>query len=286
MIRKKWRRLGIIIFLIVFLYIENNWIQVTDYNLSIKELPSEFEGFSIVHISDVHNKLFGKGQKRLVNVIEKQEPNIIVITGDLIDRRRYNKANAIMLIEKLVDIAPVYYVTGNHEWWSGKYGELRVDIENLGVNILSDDKIKINNNNKIINILGIDDPAKYYNEYSKPINSYNKVIEKIDMLLKDNKKEDITILLSHRPELFEVYKQRNIDLILCGHAHGGQIRLPFIGGIIAPNQGLFPKYDGGKYNYNDVNMIVNRGLGNSIAPIRIFNKPEVGVITLSKNKAK
>jgi predicted MPP superfamily phosphohydrolase len=286
MIRKKWRKLGIIIFLIVFLYTENNWIQVTDYNVNINELPSEYEGFSIVHISDVHNKLFGKGQKRLVNIIEKQEPNIIVITGDLIDRRRYNKANAIMLIEKLVDIAPVYYVTGNHEWWSGKYGELRVDIENLGVNILSDEKIKINNNNKIINILGIDDPAKYYNEYSKSINSYNKVIEKIDMLLKDIKKEDITILLSHRPELFEVYKQRNIDLILCGHAHGGQIRLPFIGGIIAPNQGLFPKYDGGKYNYKEVNMIVNRGLGNSIAPIRIFNKPEVGVIILNKNKAK
>lgn len=282
MIRRKWKRICIIIFLIVFLYIENNWIEVTNYIVEMKELPNEYEGFRIVHISDLHNKLLGNGQKNLVNIIENEKPDIIVITGDLIDRRRYNKANAIILIEKLVNIAPVYYVTGNHEWWSGKYGELRKDVESLGVNILSDDKIEIINKKEGINILGIDDPAKYYKEYSKPDDGYNIINEKIDMLLENIKEEQVTILLSHRPELFELYKEKDIDLILCGHAHGGQIRLPFIGGIMSPNQGLFPKYDGGKYNYKEVNMIVNRGLGNSIAPIRIFNKPEVGVIILRK----
>ncbi|MCT4544918.1 MAG: metallophosphoesterase, partial [Vallitalea sp.] len=182
----------------------------------------------------MHNKLFGNGQKNLVNIIENQKPDIIVITGDLIDRRRYNKTNALVLIEKLVDIAPVYYVTGNHEWWSGKYEVLRKDIEKAGVNILSDDKIEIINKKEVINIIGIDDPAKYYKEYSKPDDGYNIIDEKIDMLLENIKGKQVTILLSHRPELFELYKEKDIDLILCGHAHGGQIRLPFIGGIIAP----------------------------------------------------
>lgn len=282
MINIKWKIICIIIVLIVFLYIENNWITVTNYIIEIKDLPSEYEEFRIIHLSDIHNKMFGNGQKNLVNIIEKENPDIIVITGDLIDRRRYNKATALVLLEKLVDIAPIYYVTGNHEWWSGKYGELRKDIERLGVHILSDEKIEIKYGKEILNVIGIDDPAKYYKEYSKPDNGYKIINSKIDILLEDIKEDQVKILLSHRPELFELYKGKNIDLILCGHAHGGQIRLPFIGGILSPNQGLFPKYDGGKYYYNEVNMIVNRGLGNSIAPIRVFNKPEVGVIILRK----
>ncbi|MCT4563985.1 MAG: metallophosphoesterase [Maledivibacter sp.] len=280
MINIKWNIICTIIALMIFLFIENNWITVTNYIIEIKKLPREYEEFRIIHLSDIHNKIFG--QNNLVNIIKKRNPNIIVITGDLIDRRRYNKAAAIGLLEKLLDMAPIYYVTGNHEWWSGKYGELKRSIEGLGVHILSDDKAEIKYGNKILNIIGIDDPAKYYEEYSKPHNGYKITNEKIDILLENINEEQVTILLSHRPELFELYKEKNIDLILCGHAHGGQIRLPFIGGIIAPNQGLFPKYDGGKYNYNEVNMIVNRGLGNSIAPIRVFNKPEVGVITLKK----
>jgi predicted MPP superfamily phosphohydrolase len=280
MINIKWNIICTIIALMIFLFIENNWITVTNYIIEIKKLPREYEEFRIIHLSDIHNKIFG--QKNLANIIKKRNPNIIVITGDLIDRRRYNKAAAIGLLEKLLDMAPIYYVTGNHEWWSGKYGELKRSIEGLGVHILSDDKAEIKYGNKILNIIGIDDPAKYYEEYSKPHNGYKIINEKIDILLENINEEQVTILLSHRPELFELYKEKNIDLILCGHAHGGQIRLPFIGGIMAPNQGLFPKYDGGEYNYNEVNMIVNRGLGNSIAPIRVFNKPEVGVITLKK----
>lgn len=282
MIKRKWKIICIIIVLIGSLYIGNNWVEVTNYIIEIKELPHEYEGFRIVHLSDIHNKMFGNRHKYLANIIENEKSDIIVITGDLIDRRRYNKTNAIILIEKLIDIAPVYYVTGNHEWWSGKYGELRKDLESLGVNILSDDKIEIINENKVLNIIGIDDPAKYYKEYYKPNDAYNIINEKIDTLLENIKEEQVTILLSHRPELFELYKDKDIDLILCGHAHGGQIRLPFIGGIISPNQGFFPKYDGGRYNYKQVNMIVNRGLGNSIVPMRIFNRPEVGVIVLSK----
>ncbi|PKM49008.1 MAG: phosphoesterase [Firmicutes bacterium HGW-Firmicutes-7] len=282
MIKTKWKKFCIIIFLIVFLYLENNQIEVSNFTIDMRELPREYEGFRIIHLSDLHNKLFGHGQKNLVNIIENEKPNIIVITGDLIDRRRYNKANAILLIEKLVDIAPVYYVTGNHEWWSGKYETLRNDIESTGVHILSDEKTEIIYGKKVINIMGIDDPAKYYEEYAKSDNGIRIINEKIDMLLADIKEEQVTILLAHRPELFNLYKEKNINLVLCGHTHGGQVRLPFIGGLMAPSQGLFPEFDGGKYKNKEVTMIVNRGLGNSIFPIRIFNKPQVGVIILSK----
>lgn len=283
-VKKRWVFLCGIILLMMFFYIGNNWIEVTSYNIKIRKLPSEFEKFRIVHLSDVHNKMFGDNQMKLVSIVEEENPDIIMITGDLIDRRRYNKENAMILVRKLVKIAPVYYVTGNHEWWSGKYIDLKKDLVNEGVLVLSDEKVEIERKGKKISVIGIDDLAKYCKECGETSREYELVDKKIDALLNSVREDQVTILLSHRPEMFDLNKEKNLDLILCGHTHGGQVRVPFVGGILAPNQGFLPEYDAGEYKYKEVNMIINRGLGNSLAPIRIFNRPEVGVITLTKNR--
>lgn len=275
------RKILSIFFVIICLtYIGNNWIRITNYIINLNNLSSEFNGFKIVHLSDVHNKMFGKQQKYLAGIIEKQNPDIIVITGDLIDRRRYNKENALKLLNRIVEIAPVYYVTGNHEWWSGKYKSLKKDMQETGVIVLSDTKVEIVRDDNVLNILGVDDPAKYYEDYLGSKTGYEATSETLDSLIRNVEKE-VTILLSHRPELFDVYQSKDLNLVLSGHAHGGQVRLPMLGGLFSPNQGMFPEYDSGLYQEGETNMIVSRGLGNSIMPIRLFNRPEVVSITLN-----
>jgi len=178
-------------------------------------------------------------------------------------------------------IAPVYFVTGNHEWWAGTFDSLESKLNKLGVHVLRNTVRVIDNGRDRIHIIGIDDP-----EISTKSFSDKELVEKT---LKDSIqeiKEDISfsVLLSHRPELFTLYSHFNFDLVLVGHAHGGQFRIPIIGGVVAPNQGFFPKYYSGKYELNNTKMIVNRGLGNSIIPVRLFNRPQIVVVTLKSDE--
>ncbi|MCY6355824.1 metallophosphoesterase [Clostridium sp. ZS2-4] len=262
----------------MFFYYQNNFIEVTSLQIKAKEIPQEFSGYKILHLSDLHNKLFGKNQKRLVEEIRKIKPDLIVFTGDIIDRRRYDERPSLILMNEIINIASVYYVTGNHEMWSGKFDSLEKKLKDIGVNILRNKQKAIRKGKSQIHIIGIDDPAA-----SSSYNDEQVVIGKeIQQAIGKKYNNEYKILLSHRPEKFPIYRKNNINLILCGHAHGGQVRLPFIGGIIAPNQGFFPKYTSGAYQNGNSTMIVNRGLGNSLAPFRIFNRPEIVVITLHK----
>jgi len=268
----------IIVFLLSFLYFENNNIVISNYHIKSKTLPKVFNNFKIVQISDLHNKVFYKDNNTLVAKIKSQNPNIIVITGDLVDRRSYNEENALSFIDKIKSIAPIYYVNGNHEGLSGHFKSLEKKLKEAGVFVLRNESLFYEVNKEKILILGVDDPV--FNTIVYPKANMNEDIMKNQLLHVDNKKY-FRILLSHRPEFFELYANSNIDVAFTGHAHGGQIIIPFVGGIFSPNQGFFPKYYKGMYTKNNTTMVLSRGLGNSVAPQRIFNRPEIVSVTLN-----
>lgn len=247
-------------------------------------IPSAFNGFRIVQVSDLHNAEFGRGNNELLEVIEDCRPDIIVATGDIIDSGRTDTLTAALFVENAMKTAPVYYVTGNHEarllkqGGTGKdeYFKLESIMVNAGANVLHGESVSIERGESEIQIIGIDDPE--YLRLNKYAGENRITLSNIDEFIK----EDIfTVLLSHRPELFEEYAESGVNLVIAGHAHGGQFRLPFVGGLFAPNQGFFPRYDSGLYEKNNTKMVVSRGLGNSAVPIRFNNRPEIVVIELN-----
>ena len=258
-----------------YLYYENNMLQVSNYVITSDKIPKEFNNYKIVQISDFHNTKSKKLHNSLVKEISNIKPNIIVITGDFIDANKTDINTSINFIKKIKDIAPIYYITGNHEASIESYNKLQEELINNNVTIL-DDKVEVlENNNTPINLIGLDDPA-----FNKDPYRDDKTTIKDDLKMITYDKTQYTILLSHRPELIDTYTEENFDLVLSGHAHGGQIRIPFLGGLVAPNQGFLPKYTSGIYEKNDTKMIVSRGIGNSIIPFRINNRPELVVINL------
>lgn len=267
--------LVVILGLTVFFIWQNNDIVTTKFDYKSTKFTKDFDGFTIVQISDLHNKMFGKGQRRLLKKIEKAQPDIIIITGDLIDRRRYDLETSIVFIREAVKITQVYYVPGNHEAWSGEYETIRESLLGSGVKVLEDEKLDIVRKDSKIEILGLKDPAFYTSEVEGTDSS--KLEKELENLSDDS---GFQILLCHRPELFSVYIDNNIDITFTGHAHGGQFRIPFVGGLIAPEQGFFPKYTSGMHTEGNSTMLINRGLGNSLMPIRIFNRPEIIKVVL------
>lgn len=267
----------IIILLLLGFYLnfENITLQVTNYDISDSKIPEEFNNYKIIQISDFHNNTLTKLSSDLLKEIKEQEPNIIVITGDLIDSRKTDTNVAINFLKDIKDIAPIYYVTGNHESRVKEYSQLKEQVKNLGINILDGKTIVLEQKDSIINLIGIDDP-KFFSEAA--VSDSEIIKTEINALEYD--KNSYTILLSHRPEEFNTYVSENIDLVFTGHAHGGQIRILFVGGVVAPNQGFFPKYTSGKYVEKNTTMIVSRGIGNSIIPFRINNRPELIIVEL------
>lgn len=251
-----------------FLYWQNNGLILTQTTYT-KKVPKGFDGYKILQVSDLQNKCFGQNQERILEKIRNAAPDIIVITGDLIDRNRTNLDTAMTFVEGAVNIAPVYYVSGNHEHQSGYFEELAEELTEAGVTVLQNGKSVLQKNGDMIELIGLAD---------KRVNPYYQ--EVLATLLKGSEEDAFQILLSHRPELFEAYVASGVNLAFTGHAHGGQIRLPFIGGIFAPNQGFFPVYTSGVYEKKNTAMVVSRGLGNSTFPFRIFNRPELVMITL------
>ena len=266
---------GLILVLIVWTAWGNTALELNTYTISSRELPDAFDGYRIAQVSDLHNAEFGEGNQRLLNMLREAEPDMIAITGDLIDSRKTNVAIALAFAKEAVKIAPCYYVSGNHEARVSEYQDLKTGLETAGVTVLDDAQVKIDASGESITVIGVNDPS-----FSADYLTGDAAV--IDQKLTELAAEDagFTILLSHRPELFNTYVSHDMDLVLSGHAHGGQFRLPLIGGLVAPNQGLFPKYDAGLYSEGDTNMIVSRGLGNSILPFRFNNRPEVVLIEL------
>lgn len=256
-----------------WLYWGNESIQTTVYGVGSQEALS---GFTIVQVSDLHNKLFGEDQIKLMIKIKKERPNIIVVTGDVIDSRTSDVQVAMAFFEEAVKIAPVYYVPGNHEARTDTYPVLKGMMRETGVHLIDSKQVDLNYNGEKLTIAGILDPT--FDE--AVLYKSEREIAKNMLANLQLDEEHFTILLSHRPELVDLYAESGADLVFSGHAHGGQIRLPFIGGVIAPNQGLFPTYTAGVFTVNRMNMVVSRGLGNSVIPLRVNNRPELVVVRL------
>jgi len=265
--------ISILIILTLFCLWQNNDIVITNYDYNNSKIPTEFNDFKILQVSDLHNKKFGKNQSRLIKLTKEISPDIIVITGDLIDKNRTNINISIDFIKEASKLSTIYYVSGNHEEWSGQYEKLSQELISFNVIILDDKRVELVKNSQTINLIGMSDPSFINSDYTLYKDNLNNLVDI----------NSFNLLLSHRPELFDLYTDSNVDLALTGHAHGGQFRLPFIGGLIAPNQGLFPTYTRGIYQSEETSMIVSRGLGNSIMPIRLFNRPELVVVTLNSN---
>lgn len=254
----------------------NTALKLTTIRVSSQNLPDSFDGFRIAHISDLHNTEFGRNNEKLLSLLRDAKPNIIAITGDMIDSRDTKVEISLEFAREAVTIAPCYYVTGNHESRVPEYRTLKEGLLSLGVSVLEDASARIQRSGESITVLGVQDPSF---QTSYLFGDANSVMEqKLSTLMPEE--NTFTLLLSHRPELFEVYAEAGVDLTLSGHAHGGQFRIPFLGGLVAPNQGFFPEYDAGLYTRGMTNMVVSRGLGNSIIPLRINNRPEVVLIEL------
>lgn len=232
------------------------------------------EEIRILHLSDLHGAWFGKDQSRITGYAREIGPDVIVITGDFIDKRCDERA-AVSLIERMSEIAPTYCVTGNHEELerragTGTYERLLDAVEKMeNAFFLRGETVYLTDE---ISLTGADDIP-----FAGGMSAYGGYIGR----LAEEADSEFSVLLAHRPEMFECYSEAGYDLTLSGHAHGGQFRLPFVGGVLAPGQGFFPEYDSGLYTHESGGMMyVSRGLGNSVFPLRLFNRPEMTVIEI------
>ena len=266
--------------LIIWTVWGNTALELNTYKVSSNALPDAFDGYRIAHVSDLHNAEMGDGNEKLLAMLREAEPDLIAITGDMIDSRNTNIAVALAFAEEAMQIAPCYYVTGNHEARVSEYDELKTGLEAVGVIVLDDERMELALSSESITLLGVDDPS-FSTDYLFG-DAASVVSSKLAELTAEE--DGFTVLLSHRPELFDTYVDSDMNLVLSGHAHGGQFRLPFVGGLVAPNQGLFPKYDAGLYTEGSTNMIVSRGIGNSLLPFRFNNRPQVILIELESLK--
>jgi len=267
----KYKKLIIFFFIIFIAWLiwSNVTFKVSKYTIESDRLPKRFDGYRIVQISDLHNAKFGKNNKNLVKRIKKEKPDMIAITGDFVDGFNPKIDNALKFAEELIKIAPCYYVSGNHEASLAEdvYSDFVSKMKELGVVVLENDLAMLEKNGEKIQIIGFADnimDSDYgYIESNTKVNS-----------------DLYTIALEHRPTFLDYFAKKKTDLVLSGHAHGGQFRIPFIGGVVAPDQGFFPKYYAGKYTKDNTTMIVSTGLGNSVIPVRANNRPELVVIEL------
>lgn len=236
-----------------------------------EKVPANFDGLRIVQVSDLHDARFGNNQQKLIAKVKDTNPDYIFITGDVIDSNRYDLKQSLQAVKGLVELADVYYVLGNHEVASNKVNEIYEALSSLGVHVMANESTVLERDGERLAILGIEDPLMG-----------RSTEEMLEMATAYVPEDMLKLLLAHRPEVFSTYVTQGIDLVFSGHAHGGQVRIPGIGGLVAPGQGLFPKFTAGLYEEERTKMVVSRGLGNSSVPYRIFNLPEIIVMDLKK----
>ena len=242
----------------------------TDYKITSARLPAAFEGFRIAQIADLHCAEYDEGNQKLLSMLKEAQPDIIVFTGDTVDERHPDKAPTLEFLRACTEIAPCYMVTGNHECAMNRqdYFALEAQIREIGVDVMHAEKVTLTRGDASITLVGVDDE------------NYEGVLHSPEQLRALAGTDGFTVLLSHRPEYFWRYAESGIDVTLSGHAHGGQFRLPLIGGLYAPGQGALPEYDSGVYTYQNANMVVSRGIGQSSFPLRFNNRPELVIVTL------
>lgn len=259
-----WTAVGLLIVLTAYFF-----LPVTERFNLLKE--GDENAVRCVLVTDLHSCYYGKNQKNLIERIDKENPDIIFLGGDIFDDK-IDDDNAVIFLEDISKKYKCFYVSGNHEYWSDRCDEMKEKVRSLGIIVLEGDCETIEINGKTIDVCGVDDPTRLTNSQFK---------EQLNKAYAKTSEDHYKILLTHRPEQTDFYALYDFDLILSGHAHAGQIRIPFINiGIYAPNQGLFSKYVSGIYTLNNGSkLIVSRGLARESTPApRFFNHPEIVVI--------
>lgn len=269
----------LILLIILFLYLQNNIVDITKYSIKSSEINNNIK---IVQLSDLHSKPF----KKVLNIVKNQSPDLIVITGDYINDKCKNKDKMLDFGKELVKTAPVYYITGNHERRLENFDDLMEELKNIGFVVLLNNIEAVNIKDNVINILGLDENQASFDDYKKRRKGIFEYKDMSKYLRELENMNGFKLVLSHYPENFEsikehCYSKYSFDLQLSGHAHGGQFILPIIGPVFSPGQGLRPKYARGSFG-DRPKLIVSRGLGNAEFPFRLFNHPEINVISLSK----
>lgn len=246
---------------------------VTRLEIGLESLPEGFDGFRIVQLSDLHGSSFGEGNARLIEKVRAEEPELIALTGDFLDEGKTERELPELeaLVRELAAIAPVYFVSGNHDWASGEAYTLFETLGSAGAVCLRNEHLRLERGGDSIVLAGVDDPNGPA-EMPEP--------DEFVAQLRREAPEDFVLLLAHRAYWAERYPELDVDLILCGHTHGGIVRLPFVGGLAASNMGLFPEYDAGLFELPGYTLFISRGLGNSVPLPRFLNTPEIVSITL------
>lgn len=274
---RKRRRLtvtGIIVFLLLLfiwlLHDSSANLQVSGYEVASEKLPESFDGFKIVQLSDLHGAQFGADGTELAEKVRGLSPDMIALTGDFVTDE--GDLDAVrQLVSELVDICPVYFVSGNHEFGSGLAREVRQIMTDAGVKYLSNELVTVTHADGEIILGGVEDPLAYADMIDPP---------ELAQRMNEEAPDAFKVLLGHRNYWMTEYPDLPVDLILSGHAHGGLVRIPGIGGVISTDRSLFPDYDAGMYDNGVYTLIVSRGLGNSVSVPRLLNRPEIVVVTL------
>lgn len=257
-------------------------LHTVSYTLTTDKVTSPIR---LVLLTDLHSCYYGDNQEKLLSAIDKAEPDLICMVGDIFDDETSHQGT-MDLMDSLADRYPCYYVTGNHEHWSEEVWVLKALMVSYGVTVLAGDSVLVPIGDTTIQLSGIDDPTGFYDKGTAGVAEPDSWLGQLAMVTENATDTPYyNILLSHRPEKVTEYAASPFDLVLCGHAHGGQVRIPFLmNGLFAPNQGWFPDYAGGEYTLNaNTTMIVSRGLAKSDLP-RIFNRPEVVVVNIVPNE--
>ena len=269
----------VLILIFLFCYYQNNKIDITEYSVSSEKLNNDMK---VAHLSDMHSKPFHK----VVEKLNEIKPDAIMITGDYINDHCRNKDKMLKIGKELLKIAPVFYITGNHERRLDCFEALMDELKNIGFTVLLNDISEEIIKGNAIAVLGLDENQANFEDYAarkKGTFVYKDMTPYFNRL---NNCTGFKFVLSHFPENFEYVKENNysqydFDIQLSGHAHGGQFILPFIGPVFSPGQGFFPKYAKGSVGERP-KLIISRGLGNAEFPLRLFNHPEINIINLKK----
>jgi predicted MPP superfamily phosphohydrolase len=273
----------LLLIIAILIYLDNNDLEVSQYTISSSKIPAAFNDFKILQLSDLHSKSFGKNNDKLIKKINGEKPAIIVMTGDMVSRGDTKYDNFINLAKKLSESYDTYYIVGNHEQSLSEDRQrfLLGKLKEIGVRVLDNEKVEIRKGCNSINLYGLWINMRYYKDVN---NGYTKGVslgtEQMEIILGNTAMDSYNVLLAHNPLYFETYSKWGADLTLSGHIHGGMIRLPFVGGLLSPERKFFPKYDAGRYAVKGKVLIVNRGLGVGKIGFRLFNRPEISVITL------
>lgn len=275
---KKIRRLLALLALFAlaagFVYWQNFTLQVEPVELLFESLPPQFDGLRVAELSDLHGRSFGKNNVRLLRTLQKARPDMICICGDLFDE----KTDLTMLeplLTGLTDIAPVYYVTGNHEWQVKNLREILQKMRAWGVTVLENEGRVLSRGGAEMVVAGVHDPCGPYDM---------KTPAALVRELRSAQGNDFILMLSHRNDELAMWSQLGVQLVLSGHCHGGVVRLPFVGGVFGTRRELFPEYDAGVYRQDGTTLFVSRGLGYTNVHFRLFNRPHVPIMILRSGK--